>query len=156
MEIGMKMQKGGRMNSRNTQHATRSGAELAIQEAPNVSAWIIFHAVAIWSAAGYWLRFRRFCAWHQPKPKRIGGNPFARQVTHGICPECFARVRAEIISHGETCLRVSVAEAGRQGGASPPTPPARNCAVPARLQWPSAGDTDTTRPAILRGNSQFQ
>jgi hypothetical protein len=141
------------MNSCKTQHATRSDPEQTIQEPANPSAWITFHVVAIWSAAGYWLRFRRVCAWHEPKPKRMGGNPFARSVTHGICPECFARVSAEIISHGETNLRVSVTKAGQKGGASLPAPPARNCAVPAWLQWPSAGDTDTPRPALLRGKN---
>ena len=89
--------------------------ELTIQERSNLSGWITFHAVAIWSAASYWLRFRRVCAWHEPKPKRMGGNPLARRVTHGICPECFARVSAEIISHGETDLRVSVTKAGQHG-----------------------------------------
>jgi hypothetical protein len=141
------------MNSRNTQHATRPDTELTIQESPSLSAWITFHVVAIWSAVSYWLRFRRVCAWHEPKPRRMGGNPFARRVTHGICPDCFARVSAEIISHGETHLRVSVTKAGQRGGASLPAPPARNCAVPAWLQWPSAGDMDTTRPAVLRGKN---
>ena len=140
------------MNSRDTQHATRPDAEQAIQEPATLPAWLSFHAIAVWSAASCWLRIRRICAWHQPKPKRMGGNPFARRVTHGICPECFARVSAEIISHGETVLRVSVAKAG-ESEASLPAPPARNCAVPAWLQWPSAGDTDTPRPAILRGKS---
>jgi len=143
------------MNSRNTEHATRIDPETTIQEQSSVSAWFTFHVIAVWSAFSYWLRFRRICAWHSPKRKRMGGNPFARRVTHGICPECFARVSAEIISHGEMALRVSVAK-DEQGGASLPAPPARNCAVPAGLQWPSAGDMDTSRPAILRGKSQFQ
>jgi len=141
------------MNSRNMQPATRPNSEEAIQERSAFSAWLIFHSVALLSAASYWLRFRRVCAWHAPKPKRMGGNPFARRVTHGICAECFARVSAEIISHGETDLRVSVTKADEQGGASLPAPPARNRAVPAWLQWPSAGDTDTPRPAVLRGKS---
>jgi len=144
------------MNSRNLKHGTLRDTEQNIQESSHLSAWLTFHAVAIWSATSYWLRFRRVCAWHESKPMRMGGNPFARRVTHGICPECFARVSAEIISHGETDLRVSVAEAEQRGGASLPAPPARNCAVPAWLQWPSAGDTDTARPAVLRGKSQFQ
>jgi hypothetical protein len=150
MESGKK-QKGTHMSSRNTQHVTRSGAELAMQEKSNVSAWLVFHLIALWSAISYWLRFRRVCAWHEPKQKRMGGNPFAPRVTHGICPECFARVSAEIISHGETGLRVSVTKAGQQDAASLPAPPARNGAVPAGLQWPSAGDMDTTLPAVLRG-----
>ncbi len=141
------------MNSRKTQNAILSEPEQTIQEPASLSAWIAFHAVALGSVTSYWLRFRRVCAWHEPKPKRMGGNPFAGRVTHGICPECFARVSAEIISHGETDLRVSVTKAEQQGGASPPAPPARNCAVPAWLQWPSAGDTDTARPAVLRGKS---
>jgi hypothetical protein len=81
----------------------------------------------------------------------MAGNPWARHSTHGICPDCFARISAEIISHGEAGPRVSVTKGRHTGGASLPAPPARNGAVPARLQRPSAGDTDTTRPEILRG-----
>ncbi len=139
------------MNSRNPQCATRPDPESAMQERSNRLAWSIFHAVAFWSAASYWLRFRRVCAWHEPKPQRMGGNPFARRVTHGICPGCFARISSEIISHGETDLRVSVTKVGQQDGASLPAPPARKCAVPAWLQRPAAGDMDSTRTAILRG-----
>jgi hypothetical protein len=101
----------------------------------------------------YWLRFKRICAWHQPKPCRMGGNPLARRRTHGICPDCFARISAEIISHGETSPRVSVAQGRHPDEPSLPAPPARNGAVPARLQRPSAGDTDTARPAVLRGKT---
>src|ERR1041385_4879660 len=98
-----------------TQKANHSDAELAIQESSNMPSWVLFHAVGLWSAISYWLRFRRVCAWHKPKQKRMGGNPFAPRVTHGICPECFARVSAEIISHGETDLRVSVTKARHMG-----------------------------------------
>jgi hypothetical protein len=140
------------MNSRNTEHGAPD-LETQIQERSNRLAWLIFHAVAWWSSISYWLRFQRLCAWHEPKPLRLGGNPFARCVTHGICSECFARVSAEINSHGETDPRVSVAEVGHKRGPSLPAPPARNCAVPAWLQRPSAGDLDTDRPAILRGKS---
>jgi hypothetical protein len=146
------------MNSRNTQHATREpDPELTAQENPPVLAWLLFHIVAAWSSASYWLRFRRVCAWHQPKPRRMGGNPFARNVTHGLCPQCFARVSAEIISgaqtisHGETQPHVSVVSAAHADEPSLLAPPARNCAVPARLQRPSTGDPDTARPALLRG-----
>ena len=147
------------MNSRITQHGTRLDSELATQDRATPLTYLLFHAVALWTTASYWLRFRRICAWHQPKPRRIGGNPFARRVTHGLCPECFARVSAEIISgaetisHGETNLRVSVTKGSEAGGASLLAPPARNCAVPARLQRPSAGDPDTSPPALLRGKN---
>lgn len=144
------------MSSSEIQNTRRANLERAIQEPSSIWLWIVFHAVAAWSVVGYSLRFKRVCAWHRPKQKRMGGNPFARRVTHGICPDCFARVSAEIISHGETILRVSVTKDGQQGEASLPAPPARNCAVPAWLQWPSAGDMDTTRPAVLRGKNQFQ
>jgi hypothetical protein len=125
--------------------------EFVSQERFNPILWMIFHGLALWSAVSYWLRFKRVCAWHEPRPRRMGGNPLARRSTHGICPECFVRISAEIISHGETSPRVSVAQGRHTDGPSLPAPPARNGAVPARLQWPSAGDTDTTRPAILRG-----
>jgi hypothetical protein len=147
------------MNSRFTPHVSRSDPESAQQESSNWFNWLIFHTIALWSAASYWLRFRRICAWHKPKPRRMGGNPFARRATHGLCPECFARVSAEIISgaetisHGETDLRVSVTKAGPASESSLLAPPARNCAVPARLQRPSTGDPDTARPALLRGKT---
>ena len=143
------------MNSRNTHHPPPPGPdpELATQESSGALVWLTFHAVALWSAASHWLKFKRMCAWHEPKPRRMGGNPLARRTTHGMCPECFAPVSGEIISHGETGLRVGIAEHRHAGGPSLPAPPARNCAVPARLQRPSAGDPDTPRSAILRGKT---
>ena len=141
------------MNLLNTDHNSRLDPELVQQELPTWFGGLIFHLIAFSSAALFWLKFRRVCAWHQPKSCRMGGNPFARRATHGMCPECFARISAEIISHGETDLRVSVTKAWHTGGSSLLAPPARNCAVPARLQRPSAGDPDTTRPAILRGKT---
>jgi hypothetical protein len=123
--------------------APRRDAELDSQEHFNPIAWIVFHAVALWSAVSYWLRFKRVCAWHEPRPQRMGGNPFARRTTHGMCPDCFARMSGEIISHGETVHRC-VTEDRQTSGPSLPTPPARNCAVPARLQRPCAGDIDTS------------
>lgn len=141
------------MKLRNTKNALRPDGEWIAQEKSNLLAWIVFHAAGLWSAASYWLRFKRVCAWHQPAPRRMGGSPLARRRTHGICPECFARVSNEIISHGETNLRVSVAKVGHAGGMSLPAPPARNCAVPAWLQWPAAGDMDTSRPRVPRGKN---
>ena len=141
------------MNPRTTQNAPRkTDPELAQQERVNPLRWLVFHTVALHAAASYWLRFKRICAWHEPRPRRMGGNPFAPRVTHGICADCFARVSGEIISHGETNPRVSVTEVRQSGGPSLLAPPARNCAVPARLQRPTAGDPDTTRP-ILRGKN---
>jgi hypothetical protein len=141
------------MKSRNREHASRRDPELASQEHSNPIIWLVFNAIAVWSVASYWLTFKRVCAWHEPRSRRMGGNPLARRSTHGICPECFARISAEIISHGETGLRVSVAKNRHPSGPSLPAPPARNCAVPAWLQRPSAGDTDTTRATILRGKN---
>jgi hypothetical protein len=152
-ERELKRKKNIKMKSHHTEYASRPDPELAIRESSNPVIWFTFHAIAFWSAASYWLKFRRVCAWHRPSPRRMGGNPFARRATHGICPDCFVRVSDEIISHGETDLRVSVTKAGQQGGSSLPAPPARNCAVPAWLQWPAAGDMDTARPAILRGKN---
>jgi len=77
----------------------KASNETQLQERTNVLLWLAFHIVALRSSVSYWLRFKRICAWHEPKPMLMGGNPFARKVTHGICPECFARVSAEIASH---------------------------------------------------------
>jgi hypothetical protein len=146
------------MKSRNTHHVSRPDPESTQQERPHPLAWFVFHLIALWTAASFWLRYRRICAWHEPKPRRMGGNPFAPRATHGLCPECFARISAEIISgaqiisHGETDPHVSVVRVRQADESSLLAPPARNCAVPARLQRPSAGDPDTARPALLRGN----
>lgn len=135
------------MNSRNTKpglprrSVARAGTcadpELTIQERSNPLAWFVFHTVAFWSAASFWLRYKRICAWHQPQPLRMGGSPLARRSTHGLCPECFARISAEIISHGETGLCVSGTKNKNPAGSSLPAPPARNCAAPAWLQRPA-------------------
>ena len=146
--------KGNNMNSRNTQPVTRPDIELAIQEQPNRLSLVRFprrrtsERRLVLAEIPPRLRLARTeAAAHGRQSLR------ASRSTHGMCPECFARVSGEIISHGETDLRVSVTKAGHQGGASLPAPPARNCAVPAWLQRPSAGDTDTTRPAVLRGKN---
>lgn len=65
----------------------------------NIVGWLIFHAIALWSALSYWARFKRVCAWHEPKQIRMGGNPFARKTTHGMCRECFEKQQREILSH---------------------------------------------------------
>lgn len=74
-------------------------AESSIQERGGWIVWFVFHALAIYSAVSYWLRFKRVCAWHDPNPIRMGGNPWAPKVTHGICPQCFARVSGELERH---------------------------------------------------------
>lgn len=131
------------MNSRITKYESNSDPEVASQDRSTPILWLVFHATALWSAAIYWLRYKRVCAWHEPRPQRLGGSPLAGRVTHAICPDCFARISAEIISHGETAPRVSVAKDQHPNRPSLPAPPARNCAVPAWLQRPSAGDTDS-------------
>jgi hypothetical protein len=129
--------------------------ELVIQERFSVVAWLVFHGVAAWSAISQWLRFKRICAWHEPEPKRMGGNPFARRRTFGLCPDCFVRLSNEIISHGETDLRVRLTKEKHPSRASLPTPPARNCAAPAWLQRLYAGDTGTTPPQVLPWDSFY-
>jgi hypothetical protein len=70
-----------------------------MQERGNVFVWFVFHAVAFYSSASRWLRFKRVCKWYHA-PIRIGGNPFARKLTHGMCRDCAARWQAEVDSHG--------------------------------------------------------
>jgi len=62
-------------------------------------AWVVFHAVAVYTAASRWLRFKRVCAWHKPQPIWMGGNPLARRVTHGICRDCAAKWEKEVFTH---------------------------------------------------------
>jgi hypothetical protein len=76
-------------------------AESSLQERFNLIAWLVFRLVALWASASYWWQFKRVCAWHQPKPCYMGGNPLARRSTHGLCPQCFVRISHELISHGE-------------------------------------------------------
>lgn len=92
------------LNSDIHEEAGREGSQ---DETANGLGWLVFHAVAVWSALAFWLRFKRVCAWHQPRMIRMGGNPLARKVTHGMCPECFQRVNAELLAtdaHG--CPRI--------------------------------------------------
>lgn len=46
--------------------------------------------VALCAEAGRWWEFNRVCAWCGC---RLGGNPFAKKTSHGICRYC----RAEMI-----------------------------------------------------------
>jgi len=39
----------------------------------------------IWTRATRWFRQRRECSWHHGY---MGGNPYAKNVTHGVCREC--------------------------------------------------------------------
>ena len=73
-------------------------SESSIQERSNPVVWIVFHAIALWSSISRWMRFKRVCAWCEPK-RWIGGNPFASNVTHGICERCFKKHAKEIFSH---------------------------------------------------------
>ena len=40
-----------------------------------------------------WFRLKRQCAWCR---RWLGGNPVAATVSHGICPVCMGKQRAEI------------------------------------------------------------
>lgn len=57
--------------------------------------FLVFHAIGIYSSVSWWLRFKRICSWCQ---HRLGGNPFARNVTHGMCKECCKKWRGEVKS----------------------------------------------------------
>lgn len=80
-------------------HNTDNEFTLTQRDATRAIDWLVFHAIAIWSSASRWLRFKRICAWHLPRPIRMGGNPLARRMTHGVCRECCDRQKAEILSH---------------------------------------------------------
>lgn len=71
-------------------------SESSCQERGGVFPWIIFYATAVCASALSWWQFKRVCAWHKPKPIRIGGNPFAKKETHGVCPKCFDRLKSEM------------------------------------------------------------
>ena len=42
-----------------------------------------------------WYRVKRVCCWCS-RPHWIGGNPFARKVTHGVCVKARDKMLAEI------------------------------------------------------------
>lgn len=42
-----------------------------------------------------WFQFKRVCAWCKPM-RYLGGNPFAKQVTHGMCSKCFCKMAREL------------------------------------------------------------
>lgn len=77
--------------------APRTDAESTMQERFNPVAWLVFHLVALWTTVAHWLRFKRICSWHEPKPCYMGGNPFARRVTHGMCPACAVKFECEVV-----------------------------------------------------------
>jgi len=43
-----------------------------------------------------WLTTRVECAWCSPN-RRIGGNPLAKKVSHGICKGCLEKMRRQIV-----------------------------------------------------------
>ena len=43
-----------------------------------------------------WLKLKRVCAWHPGGPHYMGGNPLAKNITHGLCPSCLERVKGEL------------------------------------------------------------
>jgi hypothetical protein len=50
-------------------------------------------ALAGWLAFREWFELKRVCSWCRV---RLGGNPFTRNVTHGICGHCLAEKKREI------------------------------------------------------------
>lgn len=49
------------------------------------------------SGVRFWLFNQRVCSWCKPA-RRIGGNPFAEDVTHSICPDCLAEQHRKLSS----------------------------------------------------------
>lgn len=60
---------------------------------------VLFALLVAWSEASaawrkvlgrvhFWLTTKRVCC-YCPRPHWIGGNPFARRLSHGICPTAF-------------------------------------------------------------------
>jgi hypothetical protein len=49
----------------------------------------------VWTRIKFWLTTRRVCVWCKP-PHRIGGNPFARGITGGMCRMAQARLEQEV------------------------------------------------------------
>ena len=56
----------------------------------------LFAVQARWLGVRRWLAIRRLCAWCKG---HLGGNPFARSTSHGICPCCLAVKKAEAFSY---------------------------------------------------------
>jgi len=48
-----------------------------------------------------WFRFKRVCAWCKCY---MGGNPFSKNVTHGICRGCKSNMEADILKYSPVPL----------------------------------------------------
>lgn len=57
-----------------------------------------------------WLKVKRECAWCR---KRLGGNPKAKETSHGICRPCMRKQLEEASTHAKTII-------GEQFGFGPP------------------------------------
>jgi hypothetical protein len=42
-----------------------------------------------------WWKFRHECGWFRPR-RYLRGNPWASNITTGICPRCLAKEMAEL------------------------------------------------------------
>ena len=50
-----------------------------------------------WQRLKFWFTTRRVCCWCQPQ-HYLGGNPFARVTTGGMCPAAVRRMKEEVDS----------------------------------------------------------
>lgn len=80
----------------------RIDPEEAIQERPSLLAWLLLFGFVFWLGLcriakniRQWFRTKEVCAWCRPQ-RWIGGNPFARRITHGICQRCYNRSLSEL------------------------------------------------------------
>lgn len=51
------------------------------------------HSLCTWPRLARWWQWRRECSWCK---QRMGGNPWARQTTHGLCSACAITLRDDV------------------------------------------------------------
>lgn len=70
--------------------------------------------IGLWTRIKFWFTTRRECVWCQQR-HWIGGNPFAREVTGGMCPDAQTKFDADTQIFNSThnpLSRVARSEAG--------------------------------------------
>lgn len=79
-------------------------------------------ALFIWDrprALARWWHWRRVCSWCQ---RRLGGNPWARRITHGVCRDCKNNFLHEPATD-DLNIRASVSSAASHHNTSVTHPP---------------------------------
>ena len=97
--------------------------------------WFLFLMLPGWCVTGlfywwpreawHWVKWKRVCSWCGD---RLGGNPVARRITHGMCAACARQWQKELNFHepatgeSEHLQRASAAARHPANNTAPPPP----------------------------------